>query len=196
MSIAHRLRHRVTIEQLATTRDEFGGVVESWGTVAIVPAEVWPLSGREFVAAQAEQAGVTTRITVRYQAGIEPAMRVARIQRVSNRMTPVTGRVARLPDLAERKCYPRTMTSEEGSTQPPTLTENDLVFIREAARFFEDPGLIVKGMNLIGQPLETFQKKLPRKVQTAMAKASRKAIEQALVLSTKTIPSAPTAANS
>ncbi len=123
-------------------------------------------------------------------------MRVARIQRVSNRMTPVTGRVARLPDLAERKCYPRTMTSEEGSTQPPTLTENDLVFIREAARFFEDPGLIVKGMNLIGQPLETFQKKLPRKVQTAIAKASRKAIEQALVLSTKTIPSAPTAANS
>ena len=76
MSLAHRLRHRVTIEQLATTRDEFGGVVESWGTVAIVPAEVWPLSGREFVAAQAEQAGVTTRITIRYQAGIEPAMRV------------------------------------------------------------------------------------------------------------------------
>ena len=59
MSIAHRLRHRITIEQLATTRDEFGGVVESWGTVAIVPAEGWPLSGREFVAAQAEQARFT-----------------------------------------------------------------------------------------------------------------------------------------
>ena len=76
MSIAHRLRHRVTIEQIATTRDEWGGVVDSWATVAIVPAEVYPLSGREFVAAQAEQAGVTTRITIRYQAGIEPAMRV------------------------------------------------------------------------------------------------------------------------
>ena len=44
--------------------------------MAIVPAEVWPLSGREYIAAQAEQAGVTTRITIRYQAGIEPAMRV------------------------------------------------------------------------------------------------------------------------
>ncbi len=76
MSLAHRLRHRVTIEQLATARDEFGGVVESWITVAIVPAEVWPLSGREFVAAQATQAGVTTRITIRYQAGIEPEMRI------------------------------------------------------------------------------------------------------------------------
>lgn len=76
MSIAHRLRHRVTIEQRTQTRDEWGGVVETWETVAIVPAEVWPLSGREFVAAQATQAGVTTRITIRYQAGIEPAMRV------------------------------------------------------------------------------------------------------------------------
>lgn len=84
MSIAHRLRHRVTIEQRTQTRDEFGGVVESWETVAIVPAEVWPLSGREFVAAQAEQAGVTTRITIRYQAGIEPAMRITHDGRTYN----------------------------------------------------------------------------------------------------------------
>ncbi len=76
MSIAHRLRHRVTIEQRTQTRDEWGGVVESWDTVTIVPAEVYPLSGREFVAAQATQADVTTKITIRYQAGIEPAMRV------------------------------------------------------------------------------------------------------------------------
>lgn len=76
MSLAHRLRHRVTIEQRTQSRDEWGGVVDSWATVTIVPAEVWPLSGREFVAAQAEHAGVTTRITIRYQAGIEPAMRV------------------------------------------------------------------------------------------------------------------------
>ena len=84
MSIAHRLRHRITIERLSTTRDEFGGAVEAWETVAIVPAEVWPLSGREFVAAQAEQAGVTTRITIRYQAGIEPAMRITHDGRTYN----------------------------------------------------------------------------------------------------------------
>ena len=76
MSLAHRLRHRVTIEQKTAGADAWGQPVETWETVAIVPAEVWPLSGREFVAAQAEQAGVTTRITIRYQAGIEPAMRV------------------------------------------------------------------------------------------------------------------------
>ena len=76
MSLAHRLRHRVTIEQKTAGEDAWGQPVETWETVAIAPAEVWPLSGREYIAAQAEQAGVTTKITIRYQAGIEPAMRV------------------------------------------------------------------------------------------------------------------------
>ncbi len=84
MSIAHRLRHRVTIERKTAGADAWGQLVETWETVAIVPAEVWPLSGREFVAAQAEQAGVTTRITIRYQAGIEPAMRVTHDGRTYN----------------------------------------------------------------------------------------------------------------
>jgi len=74
--LAHRLRHRITIERKTAGEDTWGQPVETWETVAIAPAEVWPLSGREFVAAQAEQAGVTTRITIRYQAGIEPAMRI------------------------------------------------------------------------------------------------------------------------
>lgn len=76
MSIAHRLRHRITIERKTTGADAWGQPVETWETVAIVPAEVWPLSGREYIAAQAEQAGVTTKVTIRYQAGIEPDMRV------------------------------------------------------------------------------------------------------------------------
>ena len=76
MSLAHRLRHRITIEQKTAGADAWGQPVETWETVAIVPAEVWPLSGREYIAAQAEQAGVTTKITIRYQAGIEPAMRI------------------------------------------------------------------------------------------------------------------------
>lgn len=76
MSLAHRLRHRITIERKAAGADAWGQPVETWETVAIVPAEVWPLSGREYIAAQAEQAGITTKITIRYQAGIEPAMRI------------------------------------------------------------------------------------------------------------------------
>jgi SPP1 family predicted phage head-tail adaptor len=75
--LSARLRHRVDIEQYAETRDEFGGVVQTWSAYASdVPAEIVPLSGREFVAAQAMQGSVTTRITVRYDPSINPKMRI------------------------------------------------------------------------------------------------------------------------
>lgn len=77
MMQAGRLRHRVNIEQVTETRDADGGVVTSWATLhSKVPAEIVPLSGREFVAAQAAQAGITARLTIRYMAGITPKMRV------------------------------------------------------------------------------------------------------------------------
>lgn len=73
----HRLRHRITIEAHTITRDEWGGAIETWTPLhSNVPAEVVPLSGREFVAASAEQAGVTARITVRYLSDITEAMRI------------------------------------------------------------------------------------------------------------------------
>lgn len=75
--LAARLRHRIDIEQLSITRDAYGGALESWTVFADnVGAEIVPLSGREFVSAQAVQAGVTTRITVRYKSGVLPNMRV------------------------------------------------------------------------------------------------------------------------
>ena len=75
--LGQRLRHRVTIEQVTETRDADGGVVTAWSALhSKVPAEIVPLSGREFVAAQAAQAGVTARMTIRYVTGITPKMRV------------------------------------------------------------------------------------------------------------------------
>jgi SPP1 family predicted phage head-tail adaptor len=75
---APRLRHRVVIQNFATTQDSnTGAVTDAWTDYDTdVPAEIWPMSGREFVAAQSIQAGVTTKITIRYQTGIEPRMRV------------------------------------------------------------------------------------------------------------------------
>lgn len=80
--LAPRLRHRVDIQEFTTTQDsETGAVSEEFVSILssddeLIPAEIVPLSGREFVAAQAVQAGVTTRITIRWQEGIAPAMRV------------------------------------------------------------------------------------------------------------------------
>lgn len=76
--LAPRLRHRVTIQNFVSTQDgTTGAVTDTWKNVSTdVPAEIWPMSGREFVAAQSIQAGVTTKITIRYVDGVEPRMRV------------------------------------------------------------------------------------------------------------------------
>lgn len=76
--LAPRLRHRVDIQTFATTQDSnTGAVTDAWTDFDTdVPAEIWPMSGREFIAAQSIQAGVTTKITIRYVAGVEPRMRV------------------------------------------------------------------------------------------------------------------------
>lgn len=77
MMLAARLRHRVTLQAITTTRDSDGAVIETWEDVAAsLPAEIVPLSGREFVAAQAVQAGVTTRITIRERADVAAKMRI------------------------------------------------------------------------------------------------------------------------
>lgn len=78
---AGALRHRVDIEAFGVTLDSEGAQVEDWTSILgsdepLLPAEIVPLSGREFVAAQAVQAGVTTRITIRWRADVKPAMRV------------------------------------------------------------------------------------------------------------------------
>jgi len=78
-----KLRHRVDIEALTNTQDSNGIKTEEWATVRdsnepdLMAAEVVPLSGREFIAAQAVQAGVTTRITILYRDGVIPSMRVS-----------------------------------------------------------------------------------------------------------------------
>lgn len=78
---AGALRHRVDIEEFGVALDSEGAQVEEWNSILssdepLLPAEIVPLSGREFVAAQAVQAGVTTRITIRWRSDVKPSMRV------------------------------------------------------------------------------------------------------------------------
>ena len=80
--LAPRMRHRVDIQNFASVQDsDTGAVTDSWTSILstdepLIPAEIWPMSGREFVAAQAIQAGVSTKITIRYRTDVEPRMRV------------------------------------------------------------------------------------------------------------------------
>ena len=88
--IAYRLRHRVDIEDLTFTQDPTtGDMTEGWTSILssdepLIAAEIMPMSGREFVAAQAIQAGVNTKITVRYREGLKPIMRVLHEDKIYN----------------------------------------------------------------------------------------------------------------
>lgn len=73
---AGALKHRITIQQSIAGQDGYGEPVKSWSDVAAVWADVRDMTGREFLAAQAVQAGVTTKITIRYRPGVTAAMRV------------------------------------------------------------------------------------------------------------------------
>jgi SPP1 family predicted phage head-tail adaptor len=76
-TLSQRLRHRVDIEALATSQDsDTGAESEAWDSILdsdaeLVPAEIVALSGREFIAAQAGQAGITTRITLRWRTDLK-----------------------------------------------------------------------------------------------------------------------------
>ncbi|MDT4809462.1 putative phage head-tail adaptor [compost metagenome] len=83
---AGRLRHRVDIQDKVSTQDpQTGEMVDSWATVwPSVPAEIAPLSVKEFIAAQAIQSDLSARITIRYRAGLLPTMRILHNGRIYN----------------------------------------------------------------------------------------------------------------
>jgi SPP1 family predicted phage head-tail adaptor len=75
--LAPKLRHRIDIQQYVEVQDSDGARDHTWVTVHNdLPAEIAPLSGRQFIAAAQQQEPVTTRITVRYQSDITELMRV------------------------------------------------------------------------------------------------------------------------
>lgn len=77
---AGRLRHRIVIQQNVPVQDpETGEMLNVWQTVPgcnSVPCAIEPLSVREFIAAQAIQSKVTTKITIRYREGMSSAFRL------------------------------------------------------------------------------------------------------------------------
>lgn len=67
---AGRLDQRVTLERYTATEDDWGTPVEVWAAVGTYWAAVEPLAGREYIAAQAAQSEVTTRVRMRWHPGL------------------------------------------------------------------------------------------------------------------------------
>ena len=62
-----RLRHRIEIQHLATSRGDDGAVIRTWSQkYANVPAEVLTGAGREPTLGASERAETTARITTRW----------------------------------------------------------------------------------------------------------------------------------
>jgi SPP1 family predicted phage head-tail adaptor len=78
---AGRLRHWVALERKQQAQDAAGDITESWVAVADrLPAEIAPLSAKEFMAAQAMRSAVDARITIRWRAGVTGAMRFRNLE--------------------------------------------------------------------------------------------------------------------
>lgn len=71
-----KLRHLIIIEESIPSRDSFGAEVSEWIQFAKVWADVSPVSGREFASFKQINAEITTKITIRYIAGITTEMRI------------------------------------------------------------------------------------------------------------------------
>ncbi len=76
MSLSMLLNKRVTLKARAAGQDAAGQPAITWSDVVTVWAGVVDLSGREFLAAGGAQNATQTKITIRYRAGVTPAMRV------------------------------------------------------------------------------------------------------------------------
>ena len=74
---AGRLRHRVTIQEPVKSQDpETGAVINGWRDVVTTWAEITDLSAREFIAAQAVNSSITTRIVIRFRRGVTSRNRI------------------------------------------------------------------------------------------------------------------------
>ncbi|GAO22277.1 phage head-tail adaptor [Alicycliphilus sp. B1] len=64
---AGKLDQRVTVERFTSTVDGWGTPIESWAPLFTCWAEVSPLVGREYIAAQAAVSEVTAKIRMRFR---------------------------------------------------------------------------------------------------------------------------------
>jgi SPP1 family predicted phage head-tail adaptor len=77
------LRHRVTLQSPSYVQNTTTGEQAlTWTGQGTVWAEVAPLSAREFIAAQAVQSQVDTRLTIRYRSDVLPTWRALHASKV------------------------------------------------------------------------------------------------------------------
>lgn len=72
-----QLDQRISVERLVEGYDELGQPINTWLPIVTTWAAVEPLTGREYIAAQAAMSEVKLKIIMRYRPSITPADRVS-----------------------------------------------------------------------------------------------------------------------
>jgi SPP1 family predicted phage head-tail adaptor len=73
---AGRLRHRVTIQIPAKTKNDIGEWYETFATWVTVWASIEPNSGKTYFEGLQANSEVEGKIVIRYRTGVKPTMRV------------------------------------------------------------------------------------------------------------------------
>lgn len=71
------------------------------------------------------------------------------------------------------------------------ISDKELAFIAEAAKFLDQPSLVLKLTKVLGKPIDMLQEKLPVKAQSYMTQAVEKSLNAALKTAIATIKSVP-----
>ena len=80
---AGKLRKRFTIQSKTPAQAADGQPVYTWGTFLTVWGSIERAQGREYLESTTQAQAVTHKVTVRYQDGITPEMRIAFTDRAS-----------------------------------------------------------------------------------------------------------------
>ena len=70
------MRYRIEIQEYKAVKDKAGFATKAWTTIAIVWADIEPVSGSEQLKAAETMAEVTSRIYIRYREGLTTLMRI------------------------------------------------------------------------------------------------------------------------
>ena len=73
---AGALRHRIALQSVGSTYDDYGDLSDSWSTAASVWASIAPVSGQETDIAGELTGVVTHKFKIRYRASVSPQNRI------------------------------------------------------------------------------------------------------------------------
>lgn len=74
--VLRSLRHKISIETPTVTRGADGSQSKAWSEYALCSAAIDTIGGREFFVARQTGADMSHQISIRWQPGITPSMRV------------------------------------------------------------------------------------------------------------------------